>query len=93
MAESNDEQRVACNPDVLAKAVGSETVLVNLRTNRIYELNRTAARLWTLLDEGSTPADVEDALAREFSVDREALRLEIEALVEELLDEELLVRR
>ena len=88
----SDERRVAANPDVLAKPVGGEVVLVNMRTNRIYELNRTAGRLWELVGEGLTLGEIQARLVDEFGAEREQVRLEVEAMVEELLDEQLLVR-
>lgn len=41
------EQSYQPNPDVVAQRVQDEVVLVNLRTNEIYTLNRTAARAWS----------------------------------------------
>jgi hypothetical protein len=38
--------RVRPDPNVLAKRVDDEIVLVHLETNRIYELNRTRSVLW-----------------------------------------------
>jgi hypothetical protein len=34
------------NRDVVARRLKDEIVLVHLRTNRIYSLNRTGARFW-----------------------------------------------
>jgi hypothetical protein len=93
MSADRDEKQVACNPDVLAKAVGGETVLVHLKTNRIYELNRTAARLWALLEEQRSLAEIQQTLVAEFSVEPEAVKLEMDALLEELLDEQLVLPR
>ena len=42
------------------EAVGDEVVLVHLRTNRIYTLNRTGARFWELLEDG-TISSAQDA--------------------------------
>jgi Coenzyme PQQ synthesis protein D (PqqD) len=90
--KQTDERRITPNPDVLAKAVGGDIVLVHLKTNRIYELNRTAGRLWVLLQEGLSPDEIETRLLEEFSADREMVKLEMGALIEELLDEQLLLR-
>jgi hypothetical protein len=35
--------------DVVSRRLEDEVVLVHLRTNRIYKLNETGARLWELL--------------------------------------------
>jgi len=37
------------SPDTIATRVGEEIVLVHLKTDRIYVLNRTGTRLWELL--------------------------------------------
>ena len=67
------------------KNVGREIVLVHLGTNRIYELNRTGARLWMLLDEGRTRSEAEGILAEEFAIDAQTIQAETDALIEELL--------
>jgi Coenzyme PQQ synthesis protein D (PqqD) len=87
------ERRFASNPDVSWKDIGGEIVLVHLGTNRIYELNRTGARLWTLLDEGRTRSEAEDILAREFDIDTQSVAAETNALIEELLQLRLIEER
>jgi Coenzyme PQQ synthesis protein D (PqqD) len=71
--------------DVVARRLGDETVVVNLRTNLIYELNRTGARLWELLADGCDRPELERRLAREFDVEADTLRREIDALLSSLL--------
>ena len=78
------------NPDVVAQRVQDEVVLVNLRTNEIYTLNKTAARAWELIAEGGDRAKIEAALAEEFSADSEAVGGELDGLVDELLAKELI---
>jgi len=36
-------------PEVLARRLPGGAVLVHMRTNRIFELNETGARIWELL--------------------------------------------
>lgn len=82
------------HPDVLARRVGEEVVLVHMARNEIFTLNRTGARLWELLREGRTRSAAVEQLKTEFdasaeTVEREAddfmALLEREGLVE--LDE------
>ena len=82
--------RVRPDPDVLAKRVDVEIVLVHLETNRIYELNRTAAFLWDALAAGSTQAELEERLALEFDVERDELAREIEELLRQFTSERLI---
>ena len=84
------EQNYQPNPDVVAQRVQDEVVLVNLRTNEIYTLNRTAARAWELIAEGLDRPGVEAGLAREFSVDETQVGGELDGLLDELVEKELI---
>ena len=75
--------------DVLARRVGDELVLVHLKTNRIYSLNVTGARLWELLTEGNELEEIRAAMSRQFDVDESHLNREIDSLVSSLVDERL----
>ena len=89
----DNDRRFVCNPDVVWKDVGGEMVLIHLETNQIYELSRTGARFWALLDEGKSLGEAETVLREEFSVDEETVRVEMDALVEELLLRQLVEER
>jgi Coenzyme PQQ synthesis protein D (PqqD) len=77
-------------PDVVSRRLDDQTVLVNLRTNRIFELNRTGARLWDLLGEGSSESQIVERLLAEFDVPQEQLEREVRELIDSLLDEGLI---
>lgn len=82
--------RVRPDPNVLAKRVGDEIVLVHLETNRVFELNRTAAFLWDTLAAGMTPAELEERLSQEFDVEPDELAREIEAVLGQFTSERLI---
>ena len=82
--------RVHRDPNVLAKRIDDEIVLVNLETNRIYELNRTAASLWDALAASPTQAELEEHLGQEFEVEPEELAREIDKLLAQLTAERLI---
>lgn len=69
------------HPNVEAKRLGDALVLVHLDTNRIYELNSTAARLWELCDAGYDLAQILVQMGEEFDVSEPQLRAEIEAML------------
>jgi hypothetical protein len=79
------------HPDVVWRRVGDETVVVNLRTNRIYSLNRTGARLWELISAGHDAEAAAATLLTEFDVDEGELRTEIAAALKELAEEGLIL--
>ena len=89
MAVPVPDSRILRDPNVLAKRADDQVVLVHLETNRIFELNRTAASLWDALAEPSTPAELEERLALEFDVDRAELAREIDELLGQLMSEQL----
>ncbi len=84
------EQSYQPNPDVVAQRVQDEVVLVNLRTNEIYTLNKTAARAWEMIAEGRDRSGVEAGLSEEFSVDEAEVGGELDSLVAELVEKELI---
>jgi hypothetical protein len=69
----------ALSPDVVGRRVDDRFVVVNLRTNRIYELNRTASALWELLGSGADTSEVEAGMRERFEVEPEVLHGEIES--------------
>jgi hypothetical protein len=79
------------HPDVVWRRVDEEAVLVNLKTNRIYSLNPTGARLWELISAGNDREAAEAALIEEFDVEEGELRNEVAAVLEELVQEGLIL--
>jgi hypothetical protein len=65
---------------------------VQLKTDRVYALNRTAARFWELLAARKSLGAIERKLAEEFEVGGERLRKSIERLLSSLHSKKL-VRR
>jgi hypothetical protein len=75
---------------VLTRQLPGGAVLVHLQTNRIFELNATAARIWELLGSGVPPADLASRLTGEFAIDAETAAAEVKALLDLLAREGLL---
>jgi len=84
--------RLIVDPDVVAKRVGDAVALVQLRTNRIYTLNRTGARVWELVADGCGRDEIEQRLLEEFDVAEVQLHDEIEEAIATLLENELILR-
>jgi hypothetical protein len=78
---------------VEAKRLGDAIVLVHLGTNRIYELNSTAARLWELCATGCDLTQILMQIGEEFDVHEPQLRAEAEAMLTLLLKNHLLLSR
>jgi uncharacterized NAD(P)/FAD-binding protein YdhS len=76
--------------DVISRRLGDRAVVVNLRSNRIYELNASAARLWELLEAGCEQDELERALLEEYDVHEERMRQEVAATLASLSKEGLI---
>jgi coenzyme PQQ synthesis protein D (PqqD) len=84
-------ERPSLSNDVAWRRVGDDAVLVHLKTNRIYSLNRTAARFLELIGEGCDRDAAEAALLSEFDVGGNELRREMDDLLEALAKDGLLL--
>lgn len=66
-------------------------VLVHMDSNQVFELNRTGARIWELLERGVGGDALLAALTEEFDIDGDQLRGEVDSILGELLSEGLVL--
>ena len=84
-------QRYRPNPDVVAQKLRDETVLVHVRTNRIYRLNGTGSAIWELLVAGEDVLMIQKCLHGAYAVDPSTLGGQVELLLAALKRETLIV--
>jgi len=77
--------RYVSDPDVVARRVEDEDVLVQLGRNQVYALNRTGARLWELVVGGCRPSEAVERMLEEFDVPEPELRAELDSFLDLLL--------
>jgi Coenzyme PQQ synthesis protein D (PqqD) len=92
MIDRNVEAPLRQNPDVVARRLDNTAVLVNIATNRIFELNETGAKVWELLGEGVDTDGIVRRLVDEFDVEERQAADEVKNLIVQLQTEGLLVR-
>lgn len=78
---------IRIHPDAVANRIGEQMVLVHLNTDRIFELNGTAARIWELLTEGNDPLTIQQHIAQEFQISEEIASQEVSHLLASLKEE------
>lgn len=61
--------RLVKNPAVVCTDMDDGAVLLDLETTSYYSLNRTALRIWTLIESNPTIEAVAARLAEEYDVD------------------------
>lgn len=70
--------------------MNGSAVLVQLDTNRIYELNATGARIWSLLEQGLDRRGITSHLCEEFAASTTDVEQEVNDLLAQLTSEELI---
>jgi hypothetical protein len=82
---------VARADDLETRTVEDELVLLDLRTQTYLSLNRTGARLWPLMVEGTDRAALVDALRNRHDVSVAVAERDVDTLVEQLRAADLLL--
>ena len=77
-------------PDVIAKRLDQDTVLVDISTGRIFELNETGTRVWELLGQGLNVEQIVQHLISEFEVEDSRAAEELKTLLSQLQDQGLI---
>jgi hypothetical protein len=77
-------RRIAIRPDVLARNVGDETVILDLASGTYFGLDPVGARVWTLSQRGRSLGEICDTLVAEYDVARERLEADVARLAGEL---------
>jgi len=83
--------RVRIPPEVLARQVGEETVMLDLAKGAYFGLDPVGARIWQLLQEGKSLEEVRDAMAEEYEAPAEEIERDLLALVDKLVADGLLL--
>ncbi|HUF87243.1 MAG TPA: lasso peptide biosynthesis PqqD family chaperone [Thermohalobaculum sp.] len=73
--------------------MGGQTVMMSIARGKYFALDGTARRIWELVAEPASVAEIVDRLVAEYEVDRERCTAEVMAFVRELLDNGLIVER
>jgi hypothetical protein len=82
-------QSLKVNPDVLFQRLENDAVLLHMKTDRFYNLNRTGTRFWELLSEGHELVHIQELMLREFDVEPGILEKEIKDMIVSLEKEDL----
>ena len=83
-------QKYAINPDAVANRMGDHMVVVHIGTDRIFELNSTAARIWDLLSGGFSRGEIQRMISQEFNEPETLVAKQIEDLLASLISENII---
>lgn len=75
---------VAAAKDQVSAELADEIVILSLRSGRYYGLGEVGGRIWDLLREPRSVAQICDVLVEEYDVPREPCERDVVALLEQL---------
>jgi Coenzyme PQQ synthesis protein D (PqqD) len=73
-------------PEQLSSGLGGEAVLLDLREGVYYGLDSVGARIWELVQEPRSVADVRDTLLAEYEVEPERCEQDVVRLLTDLAE-------
>ena len=82
--------KVVVLAEVMARQIGEETVILDLKSGAYFGLEAVGSRIWELLAAGTTLAEVCETVGGEYDVGREALERDVLELAAQLQREGLL---
>jgi Coenzyme PQQ synthesis protein D (PqqD) len=76
-------------PEVAAKIIDGEAVIINLGTGMYYSMTGTGGFVWSLIESNCSMAEAADLLAKSYHVSQETALSDVRRLWEELVAEDL----
>ena len=80
------------HPSVSSRRLEDDQILVHMDTGFCFALEGVGVRIWEMLADGATAESVVEGLLAEYEVDRERVVRDVDALLEELIQHDLVVR-
>ena len=89
---ASDDQRVRPNEEhVAAKVMDGEAILINLSNGMYYSMGEIGGLVWALVEQGASVREMADLISDRLGVAAEGVVTDVDALVAELLQEELVL--
>ena len=85
----NIDSKFLIPPQVIARKIGDETVILALESGTYFGLDPVGARMWHLMEAGKSLAQVCDTMIEEYEVERDVLQRDLLSLVGELVEKKL----
>jgi hypothetical protein len=81
-----DDDKVVISKDQVSCKMGNEVVILNMADGEYFELNYVGSRVWEMIQQPCRLSDIEAALLERFDVERNVLRPDIEALIQNFVE-------
>ena len=84
------ESRVVVSKDQVSCDLEGEAAILNLKNSVYYGLDPVGARVWQLIQEPTSLAQIRDVLRAEYDVDASQLETDIRELIEQMAEQGLI---
>ena len=81
------ESRIVLSKDQVSCDLAGEAAIVNLKNGVYYGLDQVGARIWNLMREPVTFAQILDSLLHDYEVDRPTLESDLRLFVNQLAEQ------
>lgn len=76
---------ITVSEQVLVQELGNESIMLNMHDGYYYTLDGIGTRIWQLMAEEKSVAEIIDQMLVEYDVDEDSLRRDLAELLEKLL--------
>ncbi len=89
-SEISPAATVVRSPDQVSGDLDGKVVLLSIENGQYYNMNEVGSRIWALLEQPMTVAELIDRLLSEFEVERSTCETEVAAFLGQLRKDNLL---
>ena len=82
---------ISVSPSQTSSELLNEIVILELKSGVYYGLNETGSKIWSLIQQSMTVAEIRDALLAEYEIDSESCTHYVINLIEDLVAKDLAV--
>ncbi len=90
--EEKLSRRLEIPADVIFEVLDGEAVILNLKTGVYFSLNAVGTRIWQLIEEHGDPAKIRETMLQEYEVQPEALDLDLQQVLSQLVEKGLVLQ-
>lgn len=83
----NLADRLELSPEVVAREVGGETMLLDLASGTYFGLDEVGGMVWQAIEEGQPLSDACDRIESAFDASREQVEADVLALAAQLVEQ------
>ena len=93
MGAVNFDSVVTRCDDIVAGVVDADLIMMSIENGKYYQLNPSAGRVWSLLEQPRTVTEICEMLSKDFKVTPEACQKDVFRFLDELISRKIVTTR